>query len=234
MRSLARTLASLVRPSRLPAPLHARLAAWQRLRPADLAIAHRRARSVVVDVEPTGLDLRRDTPIAIGAIGVRDGTIALDDAFHVVLRQDEPSADANILIHGIGGEVQRGGRDPRLALLDFVEYAGNAVLVAFRAEFDRPMLARAMRDHLGADLALPMVDLAFLLPALFRGAECGTLDEWLARCGGTNVARHDALADAYATAQLLLVALGAADALGMDNARRLLAMQKAQRWLGTR
>ena len=48
------------------------------------------------------------------------------------------------------------------------------------------------------------------------------------------MARHDALADAYATAQLLLVALGAADALGMDNARRLLAMQKAQRWLGTR
>ena len=134
MRSLARTLASLVRPSRLPAPLHARLAAWQRLRPADLAIAHRRARYVVVDVETTGLDLRRDTPIAIGAIGVRDGTIALDDAFHVVLRQDEPSADANILIHGIGGEVQRGGRDPRLALLDFVEYAGNAVLVAFRAD----------------------------------------------------------------------------------------------------
>lgn len=234
MQSLARTLVSLIRPSRLDARLHARLSAWQRRSAADLVLAHRAARYVVVDVETTGLDLRRDTPVAIGAVGVRGGVIALDDAFHVVLRQAQASSDANILIHGIGGEVQLGGRDPRLAMLDFVEYAGNSVLVAFRADFDRPMLERAMRDHLGADLTLPIVDLAFLLPALFRGAECGTLDDWLARFGGTIAVRHDPLADAYATAQLLLVALGAADSVGMNNARRLLEMQKAQRWLGTR
>jgi len=234
MQSLARALASLIRPSGLNARLHARLPARQRPPVADLVLAHRAARYVVVDVETTGLDLRRDTAIAIGAVGVRDGVIALDDAFHVVLRQAKASSDANILIHGMGGEIQLGGRDPRLAMRDFVEYAGHCVLVAFRAEFDGPMLQRAMRDHLGAALGLPIIDLAFLLPALFRGAECTTLEEWLARFGGTVAVRHDPLADAYATAQLFLVALEAADAVGMNNARRLLDMQKAQRWLGTR
>ena len=42
------------------------------------------------------------------------------------------------------------------------------------------------------------------------------------------------VADAYETAQLMLIALAAADAVGMESAQSLLAMQKAQRWLGRR
>jgi DNA polymerase-3 subunit epsilon len=234
MRFPGRSLAARFRAPKVDASLRDRLAVWQRRARADLSLAHRETRYVVVDVETTGLDLRRDTPIAIGAVGVGGGTITLDDAYAVVLRQPAASADANILIHGIGGESQLGGRDPALAMLEFVEFAGSSPLVAFRAEFDEAMLARAARDILGADLALPFIDLAFLLPALFRGTECGSLDDWLEHFGGDVASRHDPLADAYATAQLLLVALAAADAVGMGSARRLLAMQKAQRWLGTR
>ncbi|HEX6138087.1 MAG TPA: 3'-5' exonuclease [Casimicrobiaceae bacterium] len=234
MRSLTRALGALFRAPKLDAACRTRLATWQRRARADLALAHRQARYVVVDVETTGLDLRRDAPIAIGAVGVCRGSIAFGDAFQVVLRQHAASLDANILIHGIGGETQLAGRDPTLAMLDFVEYAGASPLVAFRAEFDRPMLERAARDNLGVELRLPFIDLAFLLPALFRGTDCGSLDEWLAHFGGGVAARHDPLADAYATAQLLLIALAAADAVGMGNAQGLLAVQKAQRWLGRR
>lgn len=234
MRTLAHALDALFRKPKVDDRLRNRLSAWQRRPRADLSLSHRRARYVVVDVETTGLDLRRDTPIAIGAVGVFDMAIAFDDAYQVVLRQATVSADANILIHGIGGETQLGGHDPALAMLEFVEFAGTSPLVAFRADFDQAMLARATREILGVELRLPFIDLAFLLPALFRGTQCGTLDDWLQHFGGAITVRHDPLADAFATAELLLVALTAAEGVGMGSGDRLLAMQKAQRWLGTR
>ena len=120
------------------------------------------------------------------------------------------------------------------ALIDFLAYAGKSPLVAFRAEFDRAVLERATLDVLGISLRLPFVDLAFLLPALFRGTACDGLDDWVAHFGGDVAVRHHALGDAYATAQLLLIALAAADAAGMGSPAQLLATQKAQRWLGTR
>ena len=178
--------------------------------------------------------MRRDAPIAIGAVGIDGQAIAFDDAYEVVLKQAAASADANILIHGIGGQTQLAGRDPGLAMLEFVEYAGSSPLVAFRAEFDREVLARAARKLLGVELALPFIDLAFLLPALYRGADCTSLEDWLAYFGREPIARHDPVEDAYETAQLMLIALAAADAVGMDSAQSLLAMQKAQRWLGRR
>jgi DNA polymerase-3 subunit epsilon len=234
MRILPRSIAALWRSPKVDGAMRERLSAWQRLPRADLSLPHRHARYVVVDVETTGLDLRRDLPIAIGAVGFRDNAIAFSDAYEVVLKQSAASADANILIHGIGGQMQLAGRDPALAMLEFVEYAGSSPLVAFRAEFDQAMLVRAARTYLGVALGVPFIDLAFLLPALFRGAECSSLDDWLTHFGREAAARHDPVADAYETAQLMLIALAAADAVGMESAQSLLAMQKAQRWLGTR
>jgi DNA polymerase-3 subunit epsilon len=100
--------------------------------------------------------MRRDLPIAIGAVGFRDNAITFGDAYEVVLKQGSASADANILIHGIGGQMQLAGRDPALAMLEFVEYAGSSPLVAFRAEFDQSMLVRAARTYLGVALSGPV------------------------------------------------------------------------------
>jgi DNA polymerase-3 subunit epsilon len=212
----------------------ARLGAWRGRRPPDLGHPHARTRYVVVDVETTGLDLRRDTLVAVGAVGVARSRIAIGDAYSAVLRQAQASPHANILIHGIGGEAQLAGTDPVWALIEFLEWAGKSPLVAFRAEFDQTMLERGMKDLFGVPVGFAWIDLAFLLPALFRGTECDSLDDWTGHFGIAAGTRHDAVADAFATAQLFLIALQAADAVGMGSAGQLLEMQKAQRWLGTR
>lgn len=231
---LARSVDFLFGGPKVGGELGDRLARWQRLPKADLALPHAGTRYVVVDVETSGLDLRRDRLIAVGAIGLNRGVIVLDDGFDAVLRQRQASPDANILIHGIGGEAQLGGRDPAEGVVAFLEYAGRAPLCAYRSEFDQPMLERGVFEILGVHVRLPFVDLAFLLPALFKGTECDSLDDWLAHFAIATPSRHSAVADAYATAQLGLIALTAAEAVGMHTAADLLAMQKAQRWLGTR
>jgi DNA polymerase III subunit epsilon len=202
--------------------------------PPAIRRAHRMTRYVAVDVETSGLDMRRDHVISIGAVALTGGVLNLADSFEVVLQQTEVSSEANILVHQIGGDRQRAGIDPQEALLRFLEFAGQAPLVAFRADFDREMLERALEAHLGVAPGNLWLDLAKLLPALLPGNECRTMDDWLALLNIRLVARHDALADAFATAQMLQVTLAAADRVGMDCAARLDEMQRAHRWLGTR
>ena len=48
------------------------------------------------------------------------------------------------------------------------------------------------------------------------------------------IGRHDALADAYTCAQLLLIALDAAQRMGARTTGDVIELESAQRWLGRR
>lgn len=211
----------------------ARLDAWRNLPAADLTRSHWLTRYVVADVEASGLNMVKDSLIAIGAVAVVNGMIQLADAFEVVLRQDEVSTHANILIHGIGGSAQQEGVDPVEALLGFLEYAGKAPLVAYHAEFDRRMIAGAMKKYLGTTIELQWVDLAWVMPELFRDRVNGRieLDEWLQMFGIDNIQRHNAVSDAYATAKLMQVAMTQGAAQGKDTTHAFIETERARRSL---
>ncbi|MFP5410862.1 MAG: PolC-type DNA polymerase III [Gammaproteobacteria bacterium] len=187
----------------------------------------------VVDVETGGLDALHDPLLAIGAVHVEGGRIALESSFEVGLAQAQSTAAANILIHGIGGTAQRAGEAPQAALLDWLDFAGSAPRVAFHAGFDQAVLAREARAQLGLKLAAPWFDAAVVAPLLFphAAAHCRQLDDWLAHFGIAVYARHGALADAYATAELWLVLLKAMQEEGLGTARQLHKLLRARRWL---
>ena len=210
-----------------------RLAAWRELPAAEIEQPFGAGRYVVVDVESTGLDLNKDRLIAIGAVAVTGGRIDLADSFEIVLRQDRVSAKDNILIHGIGGEAQREGRPPVEALLAFLDYLGKSPLVAFHVTFDETMIRRAMRDYLGHDFKHPWLDLAYVMPGLLPdyARKYRALDQWSNHFRIANYARHSALADALATAQLFLTALALAEERKSLHYRSLQDLEKAQRWI---
>lgn len=194
-------------------------------------------RFVVVDVETTGLRPHADRLISIGAVEVNEGKVRLDSGFEVVFRQEQASANANILIHGIDGTTQLAGLEPAVAMLRFFDYAEQAPLVAFHAGFDRTMIDRAAKAALGCGTSNRWFDLAHLAPALLRmpyGAPPRPLDEWTELLGIINHTRHNALADALATAQLLQVVLARAAAAGVVTLADLLGVEKDQRWLRQR
>lgn len=199
------------------------------------ATALRAAHWVVVDCETSGLDAARDRLLSVGAVRVEGGRIDLGAGFSAVLRQEASSDPSNILVHGIGGEAQRAGRPAGEALPEFAAFLGEARPAAFHAPFDEALLRRAMP---AAGLRAPRgwLDLARLAPALFPGAAgaCRALDDWLAHFGIGNPARHDALGDAYATAQLLLVLVAEAERQGIGTVEKLRRVERAGRWLGAR
>ncbi len=199
------------------------------LRHAEDAAPLRALRWVVVDCESSGLDPARDRLLSIGAVAVREGRVDHADVFGAVLRQSEASDAPNILLHGIGAEAQLAGRDPVVALGEFARYVANGAPVAFHAPFDQALLKRVMPRW-----KRRWLDLAQLAPALYpaRARSCKLLDEWLAAFAIEHPARHEAVADAYATAQLLLVVLAEAERQGLVAAGELFALQRGRRWLG--
>lgn len=206
---------------------------WHRLPAADLSLVHEAQRYVVVDVETSGLNMKKDRLISIGAIALREGRLDFSDAFQVVLRQAQVSTHANILIHGIGGSAQSGGVDPVEGLLAFLQYVGKSPLVAYHAFFDQSMIGKAMREYLGMELDQPWIDLAWVLPDFysFRGDMNVALDDWLHHFGIENILRHNAVSDAYATAKLLQVAIAGGQPKGANSPAAFMRIEKARRWM---
>jgi DNA polymerase III subunit epsilon len=202
---------------------------WRRLWPDRTARPEPSAgvsteRWVLVDVESSGLDARRDRLIAIAAFAVHFPSrprivsgghapppapeIVMADHFERVLRQThEPSAPIdkhNILIHGLGVGTQRAGDEPADALAAWEVYVGESPLVAYHSDFDRTLIDRACREHLGRVVPNPWLDLEPLAAVLHQEAQRRPLDHWLKRYRIECLARHQAAADTLASAQLLL------------------------------
>jgi len=192
-------------------------------------------RWIVVDTETSGLDPERDRLLAIGGVAVDDDGILLDDSFEIVLKSD-PARDArNVTIHGIGYEAQAAGVPAPAALAAFQGWAAGAPRVGFHADFDRAVLRIAFA---GADVRAedtPWLDLAPLAAALVPGAQRyggRSLDDWLAAFGIECTIRHNAAADALATAELLLRLRSIAATQGAYGFEALRATARQHKWLG--
>jgi len=217
----------------LPDGVARRIERWRSLPEYDRDRLPVSGRWVVVDVESSGLDAINDRLIAVGALAVVDGAIDLSDSFEVILRQDVPSHTDNIEIHGIGGTEQTQGSDPREALAAFLAFVGKDPLVAFHAPFDATMLRRAIERHLGVAFKRPWLDLADIAPLVWPkyASRLSGLDDWLHAFSIPTAFRHRAIADCLVTAQLLVMVLPHAAAIGATSAGSLLGMSGADRWL---
>lgn len=197
------------------------------------SVALRAVRWVVIDCETTGLDPRRDRLLSLAAVALHGGRIAPADSFAVTLRGSAQQAPDNVLLHGIGGDAQREGRAPGEALGEFAAFLGEGLPVAFHAPFDAAVLARAMDAQPGLRAPALWLDVARLAPALHpqAGRSLHALDDWLGAFGIEIERRHDALHDAFATAQLFQMLLARAELEGVRDVRALRRLEHARRWL---
>lgn len=210
-----------------------RLENWRALPRSALNLPFSGTRCVVVDVETSGLNLMEDRLISIGAVAVVNGKIALGDSFSVVLQQQAASEKGNILLHGIGTSAQLEGDPPAEALLAFLEYLGKSPLIAFHVTFDETMIRRALREYLGLAFRHPWMDMAYVMPGLNPplAHRYRALDDWIGHFGIRIDARHNALADALATAQLFQIALAQAREKDVLDFAGLRDLERAQRWV---
>ena len=186
------------------------------LSPAEQPLSHP---VMVFDLETTGLNTRTDTVISIGASRLTPNGIPLGNSFYQVLDIKVDLYGESQLIHGLTQKDLDKGCDPRQALFDFFHYSQNHIWVAYHAEFDRRMLKNAVLQHLGLIIDPQPIDLAYMAPLLYPDLATThkDLDDWLHAFQLPILARHNAAADALATAELLMVLRNKAQQLGFTT-----------------
>lgn len=178
---------------------------------------------LVFDLETSGLDLRHDTVLSIGAVRVEDNAIPLAGHIDQVLRVETPLKRDSQLLHGLSQDDLAHGRPAADVLQALLDYGDGCIWLAFHAGFDQHMLDRALHRHLRCRFRQTLFDVATLAPMLYpahhvRGAG---LDHWSRVLGLDTPARHNAAGDALLTAELVLILMNQAHRQGMQTWKTL-------------
>lgn len=182
---------------------------------------------MVFDTELTGLDERSDAIVSIGAVRMTGGRIDLGDSFYRLVKPKNGLTGKSIVIHGIMPSEVETERDIATALTEFARYCGNDPVVGYCVDIDLAFLKReASRVSLPpiANQSIDVVPLCEWLKS--RGIAPGGSDALPSRYRLHDMARvlgisangaHNALIDAYVTAQVFQRLLYSAAASGIES-----------------
>jgi DNA polymerase-3 subunit epsilon len=167
---------------------------------------------VVFDLETTGLG-RGARICEIGA--VRISALEQTATFETLVDPRAELPAAIIALTGIRQADLRGAPSAAVAVRRFMDFAGDAALVAHNARFDRSFLDRDLERLTGKRLAAPVLDTLALARTLLAGRVARTGLASLSYFFGTQAQPcHRALPDAEATGEILLALIGLAQERG--------------------
>lgn len=202
-----------------------------RLRPVGTAtVPDRPWREVdllVVDLETSGLDPRRDEILSFGAVLVSGGRLLAGSATYGLARPQRPVPPSSVVVHALR-EADLAGAPPLSAVAErLAGLLDGRLLVAHSAWVELGFLGRALAG-VGCRLAGPYLDTAALARACGMVGPRGEPDlEGLAgRLGLPVHGTHHALGDALTTGTVLLALATRLERAGRGSARDLWAITR--------
>ncbi|WP_372746469.1 PolC-type DNA polymerase III [Lutibacter sp.] len=163
-------------------------------------------RFVCLDTETTGFDYDNDRILCIGAVAIKNNKILVSDSFEVYIQQEVFNKET-VKIHGI----RRNGTEKKVseeeALIQFLEYLDDAVIIAHHTKFDLTMINEALKRLKIGPIKSRQLDTNFIHKKIAPGNlfhKHFSLDEL---CEIYNIKMHDrhtALGDALLTAYVFL------------------------------
>ncbi|MDW5288574.1 3'-5' exonuclease [Formosa sp. PL04] len=119
---------------------------------------------VVLDTETTGFNYDKDRMLCIGAVKVTDGYIDVNTAFEIYIKQDYYDEDA-VKIHGILRNERIETISEEEAIILFLDYIKDSILVAHHAFFDITMINVALDRLQLPELKNKVLDTMFIYKA---------------------------------------------------------------------
>lgn len=169
-------------------------------------------RYVIFDTETTGFNIKVDSILSIGAVAVRGSDIYNEDSFYSVIKSHETQTEA-IHVHGILPKESQMGEELHVALLNFLDYLRDSILIGHHVDFDIEFLNKFLKDYYGIKLLNYRIDTARLARSLFQLRHTNyyemkapklDLDSLCEQYRISTESRHNALGDSYITAELFL------------------------------
>ena len=193
---------------------------------------------VVFDTELSGLDAGKDFIVSIGALKMTGGTIHISSEFYRLIRPAGEMSKKSVEIHGIIPSELKDEDDLDAILPDFLDLITNSVLVGHFINIDLKFVNTALKKRGSKKLSNPALDTHTLHEWLFEnGTEFrkhypGMTDKTdlfsvARRYGITIDTAHNAMNDAFITAQLFQKFLYFLHAEGMHTLNDLLTIGRA-------
>ena len=85
---------------------------------------------VVVDLETTGLDVKSDRVLNIGAFRIKSGRIHMGDMFNIFVNPERDIPSAAIKVHGIVPDMVKDATTTGEAMDEFLAFLGHDIMVA--------------------------------------------------------------------------------------------------------
>lgn len=191
------------------------------------------AEYVVFDTELTGLDIKRDSILSIGAVRMHGSSINIGETFYKLLSPSTEISHDGVVIHGITPSDVEGKPVIDAVLQEFIDFCGSAIIVGHFVSLDMGFINREAKRVCNISLSNQTVDTCRIY-------------EWIKENSGSfsrhfegrpeqmdlfSIAReytvpisegHNALSDAFITAQLFQRFLNILPNLGARNTRDLL------------
>ena len=117
---------------------------------------------VALDCETTGLNVRSDEIIAIGAVRIVGQRILTSERLELLVRPDKGVPAPSVRIHRLRERDVAQGLPLADAMRQLLRFIGSRPLVGYYLEFDVAMLNRAVWPLLGMGLPQPKIEVSAL------------------------------------------------------------------------
>ena len=134
---------------------------------------------VTLDCETTGLDVRKDRIVSIGAVRIVGNRLLTGQRLELLVRPDKAMTGDNMRLHRLRESDVAKGLAPEQAMRRLLDFIGSRPLVGYFLEFDVAMLNREIWPMLGVRLPQRKVEVSAMyydyknrqLPAHQRGGD---------------------------------------------------------------
>jgi len=171
---------------------------------------YRNVEYIAMDLETTGLDVRKDHILSFGLVLVHGIRIDLSSARHILLRTSRDIPEESAVIHQITHDQMALGKDISEIMPQVLTAMSGRVLIAHHARIEIGFISAACEGLYGIKPPIPTVDTQTVALRLFQRRNITVAPKDLRLHGlreRYNLPRypaHNALSDALSAAELFL------------------------------
>jgi len=181
-----------------------------------------------IDVESTGLDLKKDKMIAFAGIRMQYLKIRIQESLEILIHHEDFVQDHAVHIHEIMNKEKQKGTPENKAIEEILRFVGSTILVGYHVQLDRRLINRSLNDLLGKKLLNPVINIPDLIRRIDKPVQMVYPSRELdlkAQCEAYGIEmmdQHTAAGDAFAAAQLFLKVISKLKKRGINNLSGLL------------
>ena len=164
---------------------------------------------VSFDCETTGLNVKKDEILSIGAVKIINDKIELSESFERFLKPEHHICEESIKIHHIRPCDMADSIEAKVAIEEFLHFIGNRTLIGYYIKFDIAMINRYAKKFIGTTIPNKSIELSTMYYKRYKKQSSHEFvdlkfDTIMDKLNLPKLGQHDAVNDAVMSSMMYL------------------------------